>query len=103
MNRISAVFFAVIATLASGVDLSQTITTPSGIVVHLPAGWQQIPDDVLTALSEEAFGGAVGTDYETLCKSSRPEPSSVCFTRKPGRRWGRVEPTGRLSGRGSGP
>jgi hypothetical protein len=37
----------------SNIDLSQSITTFSGIAVHLPSQWQEIPKDVLTANFEE--------------------------------------------------
>jgi hypothetical protein len=38
---------------AHGADLSQKIATSSGIVIHLPAGWQQIPKDIMIAQSAE--------------------------------------------------
>ena len=43
-----------VLTNAHGADLSQRIATPSGIVIHLPAGWQQIPKDIMTAQFAEA-------------------------------------------------
>ena len=48
MKKIIVIAIAIIAVTAHGADFSQRIATPSGIVLHLPAGWQQIPKDVLT-------------------------------------------------------
>ena len=51
---LNAIALAIVTATAYGADLSQRIATPSGIVVHLPAGWQQIPKDVLIAQFAEA-------------------------------------------------
>lgn len=44
----------VVLSNADGANLSQRIKTSSGIVIHLPATWQQIPNDIMTAQVEEA-------------------------------------------------
>jgi len=49
MKKNISIAVILLAASAYGADLSQRVVTPSGIVVHLPAGWQQVPKDVLTA------------------------------------------------------
>jgi len=53
MKTIVASLLVAIATTAFGAELSQKITTPSGIIVHLPSQWQEIPTQVITAQFEE--------------------------------------------------
>lgn len=49
MKRMLVIALGIVAATAYGVDLNQRTVTPSGITVHLPAGWKQIPSEVLAA------------------------------------------------------
>ena len=54
MKKNISIAVILFAASAYAADLSQRVETPSGIVIHLPAGWQQVPRVVLTARFAEA-------------------------------------------------
>lgn len=52
---IASIFIAAVTLAASDADLSQTITTPDGITIHLPIKWKQIPKSVIEEVYKEFY------------------------------------------------